>query len=473
MDKYDNPLFVDLDGTFTKTDLLFESLIIAIKNNPLVIFMCLIWIFKGKQHLKHQLSLSTDVDIRSLPLNQEFYHFLKTEKHRGRHIVLATGSAERYAREIASSYAVFDGFISSNNDVNLTGKRKLEKIQETNVVFSYAGNEKVDFHIFRSAKEKILVNPSPGTKKRAKHLFIDKIFDDTDSHFKSWFAQLRIYQWLKNFLIFVPLLVSGNFTNTHEIFIVSVAFFAFGCLASSTYIVNDLIDLESDRQHPDKKFRPLASGLLSIKDAIAVSVLLFIVSLLLSLWIGHAFVIVVASYLFLTIFYSFQLKKFVAMDVIALALLYTLRILAGASAIDETPSFWLLAFSIFVFLSLALVKRCSEIKAMMKNGKTHTKGRDYTVDDYTVLCSFGVSSALLAVLMFCFYINNNALSNQYQQPNLLWLIVPALTYWLMRMWIKTHRGEMHHDPIIFSLKDYGSIVTIVISGVVAIVAQVS
>ena len=466
------PLFVDLDGTYTKTDLLFESFIAAIKKKPLIIFKCIYWLMRGIAALKYNLSKYAEINTSTLPLNREFLLFLKQEKKNGRKLYLATASNEKYAKAIVNNTNLFDGYISSCEKVNLKGRHKLKKIIEVSERFAYAGNDSVDFEIFEKAEESILVNPSTNAKKKAKKHTVDKVFDNNTISSKKWLKQLRIYQWLKNLLIFVPLVVSGGFTSISNVVTIAIAFFAFCLLASSTYILNDLLDLESDRLHTRKKNRPLAAGSISIKSAIFAALCLFFISLLTSLSLSNEFSLVLFAYLFLTLFYSFKVKQYIGMDVVVLALLYTMRILAGAVAINVIVSFWLLAFSIFVFLSLALVKRCSEIKSMEAEGKQLAKGRDYNVEDYAVLKSFGTSSAMLALLMFCFYINNSVLTDQYQQPDILWLIVPAICYWLMRMWIKTHRGEMHDDPIVFSLKDRGSLVTIGFCVFIAVTAQI-
>ncbi len=248
-------------------------------------------------------------------------------------------------------------------------------------------------------------------------------------------------------------------------------FFSFSCLASATYIINDLLDLESDRSHSRKKLRPLAASQISIIGAASASVVLFLISFALALSFEGPFIYVLIAYLTVTLMYSFKIKQYIGMDVITLASLYTIRILAGAAILSVPLSFWLLSFSMFIFLSLALVKRCAELKSLEEDNTKMAKGRDYHVKDYGLLMSFGTSSALLSVLMFCFYINNNILNNQYQEPTILWVIVPALSYWLMRMWIKTHRGEMHDDPIVFSLRDAGSIITIGFIVVITLLAQ--
>ncbi|MBN7818454.1 UbiA family prenyltransferase [Bowmanella sp. Y57] len=468
----DVPLFVDLDGTYTKTDLLFESFLVAFKANPFIIFNCISWLIKGKATLKSKLSEHAEINTSTLPLNQEFISYLVEEKRKGRKLYLATASNEKYAKEIVKNTDIFDGYISSCDAINLKGKAKLLRIKEISEKFSYAGNDLVDFEIFEEASESLLVNPTKKAKKRAKKIPINRVFDEHKSNTKVWAKQLRVHQWLKNLLVFVPVVVSGGFTDFNNVITIISAFLAFSFLASSTYILNDLLDLESDRVHKRKKNRPLAAGTISIKNGVFASLFLLSTSVLIATYLGYNFSLVLIAYLFLTLFYSFKIKQYIGMDVVALALLYTIRILAGAAAINVIVSFWLFAFSIFVFLSLALVKRCSEIQSMEAEGKQRANGRDYEINDYAVLESFGTSSAMLAVLMFCFYINNNVLTNQYQQPNILWLIVPALCYWLMRMWIKTHRGEMHDDPIVFSLKDKGSLVTIGFCGLIAIAAQI-
>lgn len=465
------PLFVDLDGTYTKTDLLFESFLVAFKQNPLIVFYCIHWLLKGKSYIKYQLSERANLNFELLPLNEELSSFLQSEKRKGRKIYLATASNEKYARKIVEQHAIFDGYISSSETLNLKGKEKLKKIETISNKFSYAGNDIVDFEIFAQAEESLLVNPTYKAQRKAENFKVDKTFDMHKPNIGVWLKQIRIHQWLKNLLIFVPLIVSGVFVNFNDVTTTVLAFFAFSLLASSTYILNDLLDIESDRAHSVKKYRPLAAGTISIKDGVTVGVVLFLTSIIMSFLIGTEFTLVLLAYLALTVLYSFKVKQYVAMDVVTLALLYTIRILAGAAAVGVVASFWLLAFSIFIFLSLALVKRCSEIQSMESDGKERAKGRDYILKDYSILASFGTSSALMSVLMFCFYINNNALTNQYQQPDILWLIVPAMCYWLMRMWIKTHRGEMHHDPIIFTLKDRGSRITVGFCGLIAIAAQ--
>ncbi|WP_375750159.1 UbiA family prenyltransferase [Vibrio sp. HN007] len=466
-------LYVDLDGTYIKTDLLFESFISAVKSNPLVIFYCFIWLRQGKAHLKYKLAQYCDINIELMPVSDEFNRFLVQEKEKGRKIVLATASTEKFARQVVVNSEIFDDYIGSSESNNIKGAAKLSRIKEQNKEFAYAGNDFVDFELFKDANEAFLVNPSQKVLEASKQYDIKKVFDTQSSNqLACWIKQLRVHQWLKNLLIFVPLMVSGMLFQPGSIFLSLLAFSSFSSLASATYIFNDLLDLESDRSHPRKKERPLAAGNISILDGLRASILLIVCSLVIAMSTSSEFTVVLIAYLGLTLAYSFKIKQYIGMDVVMLAMLYTVRIIAGAAVLGIQASFWLLAFSIFIFLSLALVKRCSEIHSMQKTGKERASGRDYTVGDYSVLVSFGASSAMLAVLMFCFYINNSALSDQYQQPDSLWLIIPGLCYWLMRMWIKTHRGEMDDDPIVFSLKDRGSLITIGFCCLITLMAQV-
>lgn len=262
------PLYVDLDGTYTKTDLLFESFVAAFKKNPLIVLKCLYWLMQSISALKYNLSKYAEINTNSLPLNQEFLSFLEQEKQNGRKLYLATASNEKYAKAIVNNSNLFDGYISSCKKVNLKGKSKLKKIKEVSERFAYAGNDSVDFDIFQEATESILVNPSKSAIKKTKKHTVNKVFDNNTISSKTWLKQLRIHQWLKNLLIFVPLIVSGGFTYLNNVAISLIAFVAFGLLASSTYILNDLLDLESDRLHPRKRNRPLAAGSISIKSAI-------------------------------------------------------------------------------------------------------------------------------------------------------------------------------------------------------------
>lgn len=469
----DSPLYVDLDGTLIKSDMLFESFLAAIKDNILVLFLAILWFFKGKAYLKYRLFKASKLNVGTIPLNPETYEFLTAEKAKGRSIFLATASNENIAEAFVETYPIFSGYIASSDTHNLKGANKLAKIIEQEKTFSYMGNSIEDYELFEHADESYLVSPtSKAARARPSKDYFTAEFDKAQKPgLTVWIKQLRVYQWLKNGLIFVPILVANQFTDIGLVLNTLIAFLAFGLLASSTYVLNDLLDLESDRQHPRKRFRPLAACAIPLHHAGFVATLLFIIAMGVALMLNVQFFGILIVYLILTLSYSFKLKRYFAMDVIALASLYTIRIFAGAAVINVTVSFWLLGFSMFIFLSLALVKRCAELVALKQKNQLQVSGRDYNTNDLMVFTSFGSTSSMLALLMYCFYMNSDVLANQYQEPQILWLALPCLGYWLMRMWVKTLRGEMHDDPIIFSLKDKGSVISVFLMLLLTISAQ--
>lgn len=473
MEKDNKTLYVDLDGTFTRADMLYETCIALLIQNPLYLFMLPVWLFSGIANLKAQIADRVSLDFSNLPLNPELQALLVKRQADGWNIILATASNEKIAQGIVKAHPVFNDYIASDNDTNLKSRAKLNKMTALTPEFSYCGNSSDDLVIFPHAAESILVNP-PSKKiiKKASPLIQHSLDLPAGKTMKTWIKQLRVYQWIKNILVVVPLVLSQSYYDITSVSLVITAFFCFSMLASATYIFNDLLDLESDRNHPRKKFRPLAHGDISILSATIVASIIGIGSLTTAFFISTSFFIVLCGYLFLTLFYSVKLKRFMGLDMVTLAGLYTIRVIAGAAIIDVVMSYWLLSFSMFIFFSLALVKRCAELRMLEVKGKEKASGRDYSVDDYPVFMAFGASSSMMAVLMFAFYINSDVLENQYQTPEGLWLILPALVYWLLRVWVKTHRGEMTDDPILFAFKDRGSLILGIITGLIIITAQI-
>jgi 4-hydroxybenzoate polyprenyltransferase len=270
-----------------------------------------------------------------------------------------------------------------------------------------------------------------------------------------------VHQWFKNLLLFVPLLTAFSFQEIDKLLAITLAFFAFSLTASATYMGNDLWDLESDRSHPRKKYRPFASAQISIIKGVALAAGLLVLGLMLAANVSLNFFWMLLLYLMVTITYTWTLKTYVLIDVIVLSLLYTLRIIAGSVAVEVPTSSWLLAFSVFIFFSLALVKRCSELVSLQQSGKENTHGRDYCNSDLVVLWPLGVGSALSAVVVFGLFISAAETQVRYASPQGLWLVAIGLIYWLARLWIKTARGEMHDDPLVFAIRDFGSRITII------------
>lgn len=290
---------------------------------------------------------------------------------------------------------------------------------------------------------------------------------------KNWLKQLRVHQWVKNLLVFVPLLASFQFLKSSTAFAsLALAFVSFSLVSSSVYICNDLLDLENDRAHSIKRNRPLASGKISKKQAVVVAVLVLAAGLMVGYFVGLAFFVIVSAYLVLTFVYSIWLKRIALIDVISLAGLYTLRVVAGGLAAGIELSFWLLAFSVFFFLSLAWVKRYAELESIQKDGETKAVGRGYAVTDMPLILVFGASSAFLAVLIFALYLDSAAIKEQYALPEIGWLAIPFLMYLIGRMWFKAHRGEMNQDPLLFLFRDWPSIATVALMGTSLVVAHI-
>lgn len=472
MAQINTPLFVDLDGTLIKTDLLHEGVFRLIKKSPFYLFLLLVWLLRGKAYFKQQIALHAEPNFSLLPGNDEFISFLKQEKQNGRTLYLATASDIKYAEKVAVHFDFFDGILASDGHNNLRGIKKAEQCRNLVGEFSYAGNEAIDFEIFKDAMDSYLVNPDKAALKRCRVEPVTRIWQDPQPGLGTWVKALRLHQWLKNFLLFIPLFVSHSYQSIENIGLTMMGFLAFGLLASATYIFNDLLDLDDDRAHPRKNKRPFASGALQIKQGVAAISGLLLASVCIAFFTSTSFQLVLGCYLVLTLTYSLVLKQYVMIDVLALASLYTVRIIAGAVLLELELSFWLLSFSMFIFLSLALVKRCTEIKMLIDKEKERASGRDYTIHDYTLMQSIGVTSAFLAILVLALFIQSAFEGNIYRSPMLLWMIFPALIYWICRMWLKTNRNEMTDDPIVFSIKDRGSLLTVLFICVTTVLARI-
>lgn len=463
------PLYVDLDGTLIKTDLVVESALALLHREPWMILMLPLWLLRGRAYLKAQLARRVTIDCEALPFHEEFNAYLRDQAARGRALYLATASNESFARPIAARAGFFRGVLASDADVNLRSDAKLEAILRhcPEGVFDYAGNARADLAIWSKARRAIVVNPlGNAAAGAAKRTAVEKVFEDRRSAARSWLKQLRVHQWAKNLLLGVPLLTAHK-ADWPSISAVAIAFIAFSLVASATYMLNDLMDLDADRAHPRKRTRPFAAGDLSVMTGALLMPLLLATGLALSLLLSRNFSIALLAYLALTLAYSFWLKRKMMLDVIVLAALYTIRIIAGAIAIGVALSSWLLAFSMFVFLSLALVKRSSELLTMKRLARSAASGRDYRVSDTAAVGAMGIAAGYLSVIVLAFFVDDPKVRANYESPDLLWLLCPLMLYWLSRLWLKTARGEMHDDPLVFSLRDRAS--WAVLAGMVAVV----
>lgn len=454
------PLVVDLDGTLIHTDMLHESVIALLRQNPIKVFSLPFWLMRGKAFLKRSIAEHSDMQVESLPFNHALIEYLQQEKARGRKLVLCTASDSRWAAAIADQLQIFDEVYASDGLINLSQTRKAEKLQAVfgEQGFEYVGNSSDDMPVWKVAKSGVVVNASHDIDKKARGLtHIHMVIPGPVGGLTSWLKQLRIHQWVKNSLLFIPLLAAHGSVVEHPWQILAMAFFSFGFCASSVYLANDLLDLESDRQHLSKRNRPFASGAIPIwKGVIAIPVLL-LASLFLAFSIEGDFVYWLLLYFFLTCVYSFIAKRIVLLDCMFLAVLYTLRIVAGAAAVIVPLSFWLLTFSIFLFLSLAFIKRYAELLSNRERDLTHAHGRGYLTSDLPLIQQLGVTSGYAAVLVLALYLNSDNVLMLYSSPQWIWGAIPLMLLWLSWMWLQAHRGNMHDDPIVFAIKDKPSL----------------
>ena len=466
------PLVIDLDGTLVFTDTLYESALQFLKKNPLGLFTLLFKLLQGKAALKAFLAQHAPISAEHLPYNQALIEYIQQQKALGQRVILCTASNMRIAQDIASYLNVFDEVIASDANTNVIGATKAhilnQKLGKENYI--YAGNSKDDIPVWQNAKHAILVNtPKDVAQKAEQHGNVILHFKRQSQHLKTWSKALRLHQWLKNILLFIPLIAAHHLKFIDAWQHLLLAFFAFGCCASSVYITNDLLDLENDRQHPKKCKRPFASGDLPITHGLLASALLLLLGFKIALLVNASFLKILLAYYGLTSLYSFQLKRIALMDCLLLAMLYTIRIIAGGVATQTTITFWLLASAFFLFYSLALIKRFAELQILAQKGQQHTQGRDYHLDDKSLIHSLGISSGLGSVIIFALYLNSPNVFNLYKQPEIAWASIPVLLYWISWMWQQTHRGHMDDDPLIFAIKHKTSLCTgLVFTGLLAL-----
>lgn len=466
------PLAIDLDGTLIAADLLWEGLFLLLRRNPLYLFMVPVWIASGgPARLKQEIAARVVLDASSLPYRDTVVERIRLERAKGRKIILATGSPQPFAEAIAAHLGLFDAVHATENGTNLTAARKRALLVDRygEAGFDYAGNSRPDLHIFDAARQAIVVAPDRAAGQWAREHNAE-IIAKPKTGWRTVVKMLRVHQWLKNTLIAVPVILSHEYFNPVMMMQCVIAFIAFSATASAIYIINDFFDLPLDRQHATKCKRPFASGALSIPFGLkSVAVLLGIAVLAASL-LDPLFWLVLGGYLVATTAYSLSLKRMLLIDVLTLAGLYTMRILAGAAATGTGVSFWLLAFSVFFFLSLALVKRFVELKdTEIEEGK-RLAGRGYRREDFEVISQAGLGAGFAAVLVLALYIDSDAVKAMYATPWMIWPLAPLVLYIILRIWVLARRGEMHEDPVVFIMRDWRSQMMAGLGGLMLLVA---
>jgi 4-hydroxybenzoate polyprenyltransferase len=475
------PLYVDLDGTLTPTDTLHESAMLFVRRNPLNLLRMLVWLPLGKAGFKQRLASAVRPDPARLPYHEPFLQFLRDAHTSGRPLVLASAADARIVREVAAHLDVFDDCVGTNaqaDGINLSRGNKRAAIEaharaNGHSAWAYAGNSRDDLDVWSGSTEAVVVNAPAGvvTSLRRTHPQA-RVFEREPLRLKTVLRAIRLKQWSKNGLLFVPLLAAHSM-DPAVWGAVLLAFVAFGLCASATYLVNDLLDLPNDRAHRIKRHRPLASGAIGIPAAVGIGVLMLLLAFMLAWAVSAGFAAILLVYTITTLAYSLYFKRLALIDVLLLSGLYTLRIGAGAVAAEVDLSNWLLAISTFLFLSLALVKRCAELEELEDERSSLAPGRGYQARDLASLRAMGMASGFLAVLVLALYVDSQNSQKIYAHPDWLWAAAPVLLLWVMRIWLKTGRRELHgEDPLQFALKDPFSWGTLLVMGGIGFVATV-
>lgn len=465
------PLCIDLDGTLVATDTLWEGLASVLIRRPWLIFAAIAWAIAGKAVLKREIAARYQSEGGDWPYRAEVIERIKLARAAGQPVWLVTGAAESTARAIADHIGLFDRVLHSTGTENLTSRRKRDRLVALcgDGGFDYAGNSQDDVKVFDAARQAIIVAPDRAARRWGVSHGAE-ILPLAKTSRLAILKSIRVHQWLKNVLIAVPLVLNHEYANAELVLAALAAFFSFSFLASAVYVVNDIADLANDRHHPRKRLRPLASGAVSIPVACVTAAVLVLASIGLASLLPPLFWAVLTVYAIITTVYTFVLKRKLLVDVFTLATLYTVRIVAGAAATGVELSFWLLAFSIFFFLSLALVKRYVELNELAEDAGTRLKGRSYVGSDKDMIGQAGVASAFSAAMVLALYVDSKEVASMYPQPALLWPLCPLILYMLLRIWILARRSQMHEDPVVFIMRDWRSQLTTVAGACLVIMA---
>lgn len=444
----------------------------VLRRKPFTALKILALAVRDKAGAKTLAAYHDKLAVEGLPYNEPLIDYLREQKAAGRRITLATASHWTVARRVARHVGLFDAVIASSRRNNLKGTRKLAQIQDRSggAPFCYAGDSSADAPIWSAADSGVYVNAPDGLVRQAQAKgSAERVFTGATPMWRELLRAARPHQWAKNLLVFVPLITSHTYTDVSAVMAAVLGFVSISMAASGVYLLNDLTDIDSDRLHPKKRFRPIASGSLPIAAAIASVAALTLGSVLTALILGRPwFLACLLSYAVATTSYSFWIKRKVTADVVTLAGLYTLRMVAGAAAISVMISFWLIAFSMFFFLGLAYVKRYAEL---VEARTERLPGRGYAKSDADAVFTLGAASGYAAVIVFALYINSDLVTLEYATPQLLWFMCVALLYWVNRVWMKARRGEMDQDPILFALRDRQSLACVLFCGLVLMAAR--
>jgi 4-hydroxybenzoate polyprenyltransferase len=461
------PLVVDFDRGLLSCDLGMEAAFALAREKPLRALGALLRFTLGRASAVPFVEMHQPIDVASLPYNAEVLALVEGARKNGRPVYLVSSRHRRYATAAAEHLGLFDAVAASARDTVCAEASDgiLRELEAGH--FDFVGDAHSD--LWARARNLVLVNPTASLESEARvRGNLTDVIRPQNSPLLAWVRALRLHQWLKNLLVLAPLLASHRLLSPGSLASELIAFLLFGCCASSVYLLNDLFDLRDDRHHPTKRNRPFASGRLPIASGLVVLVLLLVVAFAGSTWfLPPEFTAALGAYYFITLAYSLALKRVMMLDVVLLAVLYTLRMVAGTFAFGGELTFWMLAFSMFIFFSLALAKRYGELRDARLNGRVeHTRGRGYVPSDLEMISAMGAASGLLSVMVLAFYIQDEATMALYRHPKLIWFACPLLLFWVGRTWMLTHRGDMHDDPVVFAITDKVSLVTGALFGLI-------
>ena len=450
-------LCADLDGTLLEVDSLWESLLALLGAHPWTILLIPFWLLKGKAVFKQEIGRRAPINVSTLPLREDVVEFLREEKQNGRKLILVTAADRSIATAVASRVGLFDAVLASDGITNLAGAKKVSAIQAFlgGKAFDYIADSTVDLPVWTSARTAILVGPTAELLEIArKTLRVGKVFARRENRWSALWNALRPQHWVKNLLVFVPLVMAHDVADSVRLTRSLLAFASFSLCASAVYVLNDLFDLESDRLHHTKRKRPFASGAVPLWAGFLVAPLLAVASVFVAAHLSRLFLVEIAVYAIAAMLYSTYGKRIPMLDVLLLTGLYLLRILGGGAATDIPVSPWLLAFSMFLLLSLAFAKRYMELVGQVESDQPNAVSkRNYFPRDADLVRELGVASGYLSVLVLALYVNGREVAELYRQPQWIWLACPLLLFWISRVWFLANRGVLHEDPVVFAVRD--------------------
>jgi 4-hydroxybenzoate polyprenyltransferase len=467
------PLVVDLDGTLLRTNSLPESLMTLARKQPLKLLSVPLWCIGGRAQLDRRLAQAAIPDVRTLPYRADVLVYLRAQKQRGRRLVLSTGAYERLGHEVARELGLFDSVIASTGAGDLGSRRKGERLVAEFGIggFDYLGYSRRDLPVWRNARHALVVSASRGLPRDVAAVVpVEQVFMHRRAGPQDYLQALRVHHWIKNVLVFVPLVAAHRSFEPALMLSALRAFAAFSLCAAGVYLLNDMLDLADDRRHPRKRERKLAAGQIPLAHSLLLLPLLLAGAFLIGAQLPRGFGFTLSAYLVLMFGYCFGLKNVPVLDVLMLSSGYTLRVAAGAAAINVVSPTWLLAFSILIFLSLALLKRYAELVSL-RNAPAHLRrARGYVAGDERLLVAEGVASGYLAALVLVLYANTDLARRAYTHCELLWIVALLLLAWISHAWLVAARGRIHHDLVVFAFQDWVSLALICAVSAVAVLA---